>query len=395
MLDISKPLRRVQRIKNKAGQIMLIDYKYERLPFFCFLCGFMGHNEKIVLSWMRSIVKRSWVGVFGSRRHPVRANLDIERRTNKQIIHRREGEQGEEGGGDSEASSESAMSPLNIKGSELLTFSLGRGENNEKCEVNGRGNKWEWRTNQKEVDKSGERRTRKVEEQGSVGAKKRGWENVDMECLVEEDQVDCVSIGRSNIVFSLVSYSQNHIHGDVRNQGGVEWRFVGIYGWPESSNKRRTWELLYTLCDTGGLPLLVGGDFNEVLSEWEREGGAELERPGMVDFRECMEVNHLHDLGFRGQWFTWERGKQPSTCKRERLDLFLANEKWAKLYPNAQVEHMLRYKSDYTPILVRLDGLRKHGKERRRGLKFETSRLMSEECGKVIRNVGRARKVSI
>lgn len=46
LIDVNKPLRRNQRIRNKCGDVIRIDFKYERLPFFCFLCGRLGHSEK-------------------------------------------------------------------------------------------------------------------------------------------------------------------------------------------------------------------------------------------------------------------------------------------------------------------------------------------------------------
>ncbi|KAL2897289.1 Zinc finger CCHC domain-containing protein 9 [Bienertia sinuspersici] len=46
MLNVNKPLRRTQRIRNREGAIVKIEYKCERLPYFCFLCGLMGHGEK-------------------------------------------------------------------------------------------------------------------------------------------------------------------------------------------------------------------------------------------------------------------------------------------------------------------------------------------------------------
>ncbi|XP_010674813.1 uncharacterized protein LOC104890894 [Beta vulgaris subsp. vulgaris] len=46
LLDVNKPLRRIQKIKGKNGTTLTIEFKYERLPYFCFKCGVMGHGEK-------------------------------------------------------------------------------------------------------------------------------------------------------------------------------------------------------------------------------------------------------------------------------------------------------------------------------------------------------------
>lgn len=46
LVDVHKPLRRFQKIKNKNNNVVTIEFKYERLPFFCFMCGRMGHHEK-------------------------------------------------------------------------------------------------------------------------------------------------------------------------------------------------------------------------------------------------------------------------------------------------------------------------------------------------------------
>lgn len=46
MLDVTKPLRRFRRMKDNKGKEIVVDFAYERLPFFCFACGVMGHSEK-------------------------------------------------------------------------------------------------------------------------------------------------------------------------------------------------------------------------------------------------------------------------------------------------------------------------------------------------------------
>ncbi|KAL2939335.1 hypothetical protein RDABS01_000167 [Bienertia sinuspersici] len=46
MLNTCKPLRRMQKIKNKKGETCWVEFKYERLPFFSYKCGVMGHTER-------------------------------------------------------------------------------------------------------------------------------------------------------------------------------------------------------------------------------------------------------------------------------------------------------------------------------------------------------------
>lgn len=47
----------------------------------------------------------------------------------------------------------------------------------------------------------------------------------------------CVFWKEERINFNLVSFSQHHICGDIMSNNVVEWRFVGVYGWPEGPNK--------------------------------------------------------------------------------------------------------------------------------------------------------------
>ncbi|XP_021743481.1 uncharacterized protein LOC110709574 [Chenopodium quinoa] len=46
MLNITKPLKRFQEIKDRRGRESYVNFAYERLPFFCFSCGIMGHAER-------------------------------------------------------------------------------------------------------------------------------------------------------------------------------------------------------------------------------------------------------------------------------------------------------------------------------------------------------------
>lgn len=46
MMNITKPLRRVQKMRNRDGKIAMIEIKYERLPIFSYVCATLGHIER-------------------------------------------------------------------------------------------------------------------------------------------------------------------------------------------------------------------------------------------------------------------------------------------------------------------------------------------------------------
>ncbi|KAL0392806.1 UNVERIFIED_CONTAM: hypothetical protein Sradi_2503400 [Sesamum radiatum] len=45
-IDVSKPLRRIMKLRTVLGEESLISFTYERLPNFCYWCGRMGHILK-------------------------------------------------------------------------------------------------------------------------------------------------------------------------------------------------------------------------------------------------------------------------------------------------------------------------------------------------------------
>lgn len=52
---------------------------------------------------------------------------------------------------------------------------------------------------------------------------------------------------------------------------GSMWRAMSIYGWPESSNKHKIWELLNNI-NHQNESWLCFGDLNEIMFEAEKSG---------------------------------------------------------------------------------------------------------------------------
>lgn len=45
-LDVTQPLKRRMKIRSPVADWFWINFRYENVPTFCFICGIMGHSEK-------------------------------------------------------------------------------------------------------------------------------------------------------------------------------------------------------------------------------------------------------------------------------------------------------------------------------------------------------------
>ena len=54
-LDISQPLSWGRIVRSGGSESQWVEFKYERLPVFCYLCGKLDHDENECLEWLRSV----------------------------------------------------------------------------------------------------------------------------------------------------------------------------------------------------------------------------------------------------------------------------------------------------------------------------------------------------
>ncbi|MCH90734.1 endonuclease/exonuclease/phosphatase family protein [Trifolium medium] len=131
-----------------------------------------------------------------------------------------------------------------------------------------------------------------------------------------------------------------------------KWRLTGFYGYPENERRRDSWDLLRTLAQDNSLPWCVMGDFNDLLSNEEKEV----------------------------EWTTHHGGLEDA--KEERLDRAMVTQTWFDIFPNCQLHNVIADRSDHYPILLKL-----HESHRRRFMKdfkFENSWLHEEELEGVV-----------
>ncbi|XP_060202705.1 uncharacterized protein LOC132631119 [Lycium barbarum] len=99
-------------------------------------------------------------------------------------------------------------------------------------------------------------------------------------------------------------------------------------------------------------PWLVGGEFNVITDEIEKYGGLEMPFVEVEDFNQCINLCQLTDLGFKGSIYTWWNGRSDEHYIFKRLDRCLANQELHELYPNIEVEHLIKQGSDHSPMLL-------------------------------------------
>ncbi|KAA3486448.1 reverse transcriptase [Gossypium australe] len=210
-----------------------------------------------------------------------------------------------------------------------------------------------------------------------------------------ENGIDIGSIGsrgglslgwKRNSLTNLISFSSYHIDVEVNDTGcGDKWRLTGFYGNPDERGRSASWNLLRQLSNNNSLPWVVLGDFNEIAISFEKKGGRRSERQ-MLAFRKVLEDCNLNDLGFRGRWFTWERGKFSSTNIRERLDRGVATLNWLELFPSFQVDHLTHSFSDHCPILLDTVGVeRLDDKDHFNNFRFEAKRCLESTFEELVR----------
>ncbi|KAA3488701.1 Exo_endo_phos domain-containing protein [Gossypium australe] len=164
------------------------------------------------------------------------------------------------------------------------------------------------------INKSGEFRNRiDVEANGPRGGLSLGW--------------------KEGISVMLRSFSHLHIDVEVNKKDG-------------KNQRKDSWNILRQLKRNCNLPWMVIGDFNEIM------GGCLRDDRQIGAFRDVLEECELHDLGFTGQWFTWERGKLPNNNIREILDRRVENVAWWESFPDYMVNHLQHSFSDHCPILI-------------------------------------------
>ncbi|KAL6228112.1 hypothetical protein ACLB2K_002066 [Fragaria x ananassa] len=181
---------------------------------------------------------------------------------------------------------------------------------------------------------------------------------------------------------SLLSYSDFHIDvmvGETTDQ----WRFTGIYVQPKAELRHLSWSLIRRLHGNCDVAWVLGGDFNEIVSLKEKEGGNMIRRRFIENFVDVLEECSLTNLHSYGPTFTW-KGVRHGFEVKERLDRFVTNPSWRHRFPKSRVIHLNPNESDHLLILLEIRKSGRKKKKKKRRWRFEEYWLRESECQTVV-----------
>ena len=136
----------------------------------------------------------------------------------------------------------------------------------------------------------------------------------------------------------------------VKNKSdGFLWSLVVVYGAAQESKKPDFLAELVRICEHETCPMLVGGDFNIIRRQQEKNNDNFNARWPFI-FNAIIESLDLKEIEMSGRQFMWASRRDVPTY--EKLDRFLSNVEWEQKFPLVTVHALTRSGSDHTPLIL-------------------------------------------
>ena len=162
---------------------------------------------------------------------------------------------------------------------------------------------------------------------------------------------------KASINLTVEGSNRYHIDAMIDKNTKNEWRLTGFYGEPDKVRRHEAWNKLKGLNLQQEKPWLCYRDFNEIIRQDEKLGGARRPHYQMQQFSEVIDKCGFMDLGFEGSKYTWSKHFENGISIWERLDRCLVTNSWFMKFGGSRVYHLTCISSNHVPILISLSSL--------------------------------------
>ncbi|TYG80510.1 hypothetical protein ES288_D02G221900v1 [Gossypium darwinii] len=194
---------------------------------------------------------------------------------------------------------------------------------------------------------------------------------------------------RDGMNVSIQNYSKHHIDSMVKLDNNKTIRVTGFYGHANPNHRSSSWDILRRVGESVREEWVVGGDFNAILNDAEKEGGRKRVRGQMNEFKDVMDDMALVDIKPDSGWFTWVNNRDKGSLIKERLDRFLTSVSVVESFPFIATKVVKQTQSDHDAIILDLWGrkLKAYLIDNRLSFKFDVCWSGDEKAKNI---VGRA-----
>ena len=105
---------------------------------------------------------------------------------------------------------------------------------------------------------------------------------------------------KDSINLKVEGSGKNYIDAIIDKNTETEWRLTSFYWEPETARRIEAWDIVRNLNSRLDSPWLCCGDFNEIIKQEEKMGGAIRPHSQMQLFKDVIDECGFMDLGFVG-----------------------------------------------------------------------------------------------
>lgn len=129
---------------------------------------------------------------------------------------------------------------------------------------------------------------------------------------------------------------------------------IFIYASAIDEVRREQWEILKVKRNSWGNKWIMGGDFNEIVSHEDKNGGNRRGDGSFRPFKTFICEMGMGEIVHRGRRWTWANNRKGEGFIEERLDMFFGSADWLVDFARAEVQHLLNQASDHSMLLLDL-----------------------------------------
>ncbi|KAK5802521.1 hypothetical protein PVK06_030121 [Gossypium arboreum] len=152
------------------------------------------------------------------------------------------------------------------------------------------------------------------------------------------------------------TYFSNYNDSIIKLENNNPIRFTGFYGNVEPNKRQCSWNMLRRVGKSVKEKWIIGGDFNAILDNEEKEGGKRKPSALMEDFREVVDELSMVHLKTDNGWFTWVNNRDGMALVKERLDRFLMSANDVARFPFMETKVIRQSTSDHDAIILDTEG---------------------------------------